>query len=171
MSVAAEVKRRIEKMKEGRIISYQNFSDLENQSAVALALSRLCKEGTIRRPEKGKYFKPKCTRFGELAPSDAEVIKGVIDQGAYIAGVAAYNQLGLTNQVPNEIVIKSSKYSRKARIGKLSIKYVQDMKTSSSSSSKLLQILDTLKNIKRISDKSITEAFLILCEIRGRSWS
>ena len=166
MIIAKEVKARIEEMEEGRIISYQDFQDFDNQGAVALALSRLCKEEKIRRLQKGKYYKPKKTKFGELEPGDARIVSGVLGEEGYVTGLTAYNRLGLTTQVPNEITIKGRKYPRKASVGKLKIRFIRDQnQTITTGSEELLTILDAFKNIKRIPDSDVTEVFKKLSKI------
>jgi predicted transcriptional regulator of viral defense system len=164
MSIMAEVRKRIDRMYEGSLITYKAFGDLSKSSTVALALSRLCEQGVIRRLQKGKYYRIKKTKFGELDPSDEEILKNLVGKDSYISGVSAYNRLGLTTQVPNEITIKGRKYSRRTKIGKLQIRYVSNTAEVRPGTSGLLQLLDALKNIKTIPDSDIKKSFEKLSE-------
>ncbi len=165
MSVMSVVRKRIDQAQKGSLITYEKFSDLKSPSAVALALSRLCKEGMIRRLQKGKYFKTKKTKFGELDPSDVEILQSLVGKDSYISGVSAYNRLGLTTQVPNEITIRGSKYSRRTRVGRLQIRYIRSKVEANSTVSNLLQLLDAFNNIKYIPDSDVNTSFMKLSEL------
>lgn len=165
MSVMSAVRKRIDQMEDGSLIAYKEFDDLNRSSAVALALSRLCNEGVIKRLQKGKYYRTKKTKFGELDPSDVKIIQSLIEKGSYVSGVSAYNRLGLTTQVPNEITIKGNKYSRRTRVGKLQIRYVRNTVGIISDTSNLLQLLDAFKNIKYIPDSDANTSFKKLSEL------
>ncbi len=153
------IRKRVGRMEEGCVLTYQNFKDLDQITAVALALSRLRKEGLIERLQKGVYYIPRKTNFGLLEPSDSEILKALVGKNGYISGVFAYNKLGLTTQVPNEVTIKCGKFSRQSRVGKLRIKYARNKLNHISSSPELLQILDAFNDIKRIPDSKAEISF------------
>jgi hypothetical protein len=76
--------------------------------AVAAALSRLNKEGTIRRIRKGVYHFPRKTRFGELAPDATSIATAVLKSKGIKwkpSGLPAYNGLGLTTQVSPSLAL------------------------------------------------------------------
>lgn len=166
MTVAKEVKQKILSMEEGRIITYEDFAYLQNFNAVSLVLSRLAKDGTIKRLEKGKYFKPKKSKFGTTGPGESEIIKSLVDEG-YVSGNVAYNKLGLTTQIPNEVTIIGKKYNRKTKIGKLSVRYQKREGSFNNKSRKYLQILDAIKDIKRIPGTGIDEVLRGLIRLIG----
>ena len=157
MTVAKEVKQKILSMEEGKIVTYDDFSYLQNFNAVSLVLSRLVQDGTIKRLKKGMYFKSAKTKFGERGPNESEVVKSLADDG-YVSGIVAYNKLGLTTQVPNEVVIIGKKYNRTTKIGNLSVKYQKREGSFNNKSRKYLQILDAVKDIKKIPGSSINKS-------------
>lgn len=69
-------------------------------SAVSQALSRLAREGTLKRLRKGLYYRPRPTIVGESLPSAAAVASRVLGDGARPTGLTAANLLGLTTQNP-----------------------------------------------------------------------
>ena len=152
MNISSKVKQKIEALPEGAVITFDDFSELPNKRAVALCLSRLKKEGELERLEKGKYYIPKKTKFGTLGPSESSIIQGLLkgDEGSYISGVTAYNKLGLTTQVANEITIVGSKYNRKAIVGKIKVKYIKGKAPVNKQNILLLQILDAVNDVKKI---------------------
>jgi len=162
MSISKIVKDRVDSLPEGSVISYSDFGDLDNLQAVALSLSRLKKSGVLEKLEKGKYYIPKKTKFGTLGPSDNSILNELLSSengiDSYVSGVAAYNKLGLTTQIPNEVTIVGSKYSRKTQVGKLKIKYVKGKAPITKSTVLLLQVLDALNDIKKIPDTNINKS-------------
>jgi hypothetical protein len=169
MSISRIVKERVNTLPEGSVISFSYFGDLDNLQAVALCLSRLKKSGVLEKLEKGKYYIPKKTKFGTLGPSDNLILNELLNSqsgvDSYISGVAAYNALGLTTQIPNEVTIVGRKYSRKAQIGKLKVKYVKGKAPVTKATVFLLQILDALNDIKKIPDTNINDSMKKLKEI------
>lgn len=100
-SIAGKVRKRIEKGGPGTLWTYVDFRPLPFL-AVAAALSRLAKEGAVRRIRKGVYYSPRNTRFGELSPDPASVAAAVLKNRGIEwkpSGLPAYNGLGLTTQV------------------------------------------------------------------------
>lgn len=162
MSISKIVKERVSTLPEGSVISFSDFGDLDNLQAVALCLSRLKKSGILEKLEKGKYYIPKKTKFGTLGPSDNSILNELLSSegevDSYISGVAAYNRLGLTTQIPNEVTIVGSKYNRKAQVGKLKVKYVKGKAPVTKSTVILLQVLDALNDIKKIPDTNINDS-------------
>ena len=161
MSIAKEVKEKISSLKEGKIITYQDFSYLQSFNAVSLVLSRLVKEGLIERLEKGKYFKPKQSKFGVIGPTESQILSTILDN-AYISGSSLYNGLGLSTQVANEVIIVGGKYNRKTQVGKLKIRYRKKDGNFNKRNIKYFQILDAIKDVKRIPGTSINEAIRML---------
>ncbi len=164
MSLSSQVKVRLNKFSNSQIFTYSDFSDLGNFEAVANALSRLKKSGVINRIAKGKYFVPKNTRFGIVGPSEAEILKSYLkEQGGYVAGLSTFNSLGLSTQIPNEILISGVKSSRKQKLGQLNIRFQKGpLFKFKQEEIPLIQILEALKEIKKIPNSNINNSIKIL---------
>ena len=162
MNVTKAVARKVEGKREGEVITYDEFAYLKNFNAVALALGRLNKSGYIARLSKGVYYKPKITAYGPLKPNENEILKNVLlkKNKGYISGAVAFNKLGLTTQVPNTIEIRGSNSSRLAKIGKLRIKYRKSDIEFKSEDVNLLQLLDSLQDIKKIPDAVVSDIYI-----------
>jgi len=152
MSVAELVKSRIEKIEAGQIISYDDFADLKSFQAVALNLSRLSKKGIIQRLSKGRYYKPKKTKYAALKPSDSEVLKSILKKnGGHVGGAFVLNRMGISTQIPSEIVITGSRSNRKMQIANLRLKFVKGSQTDKDlNSQNINDILEVLAAFKRI---------------------
>lgn len=91
------VRSRIEKGGE-RLWRFEDFRDLPF-TAVSQALSRLTRQGAIRRLSKGVYYRARPTAFGESRPNPAAIQKLASQRKAvYPSGLSAANLLGFTTQ-------------------------------------------------------------------------
>jgi Family of unknown function (DUF6088) len=159
-SVAGVVRKGIEKGGPGELWTYADFKTLPLM-AVAAALSRLAREGTIRRIRKGVYYSPRKTRFGELSPNPTSVVAVLLkDKGIdwKPSGLPAYNGLGLTTQVSPTLTLDVPKKIYSLRTG-------SDMKlrlrlgvSVSGLSDNERAVLDALRDLRRIPDSSPAEA-------------
>ncbi|OWP61719.1 hypothetical protein CDA63_18025 [Hymenobacter amundsenii] len=158
-SIMQRVRRQVEAFTPGELLTY---TDLVTESAqfgaVAAALSRLCREGIVIRYAKGQYYRPQTTRFGPLGPSEGAIMRtltaedGVVS--AYAAGVALYNQLCLTTQVPATVKVTAPR-PRRTRLKWVT--FVVRPAPERASDVPLLQWLEVLRDLRRIPDTSPDE--------------
>lgn len=81
---------------------YWKHADFESlpPSAVATALSRLAREGELKRVGKGVYYRPTPTSFGLSMPGASAAAAQTLHAPVHPAGLSAANALGLTTQNP-----------------------------------------------------------------------
>ena len=169
MKISDIVINRINRFKAGYIFTYDDFDvPVENVSALKMALNRLVDLGKIVRLSKGRYYKPELSELGSLRPQEYQVVKDLLESDnkiiGYLTGITIYSQLGLTTQVSNTIQI-GTKISRKPRKrGKYSIRFILQKNTITRDNIYLLQILDSIRFIKRIPDTVVSDSCLRLIE-------
>lgn len=152
MSVAKLVRDFVDRVEDGKVFTYDDIRS-DKKSVIAIELSRLSKQGVVKRLSKGRYYKPKAGRFGDLPPSDAEVVKSYTKPSkAYITGLKAFNEMGLTTQVPNTITIASDSSVKKVRVKNMTLKFVPIKRGVKKAERDLARMLDALENIKKIPD-------------------
>jgi len=164
-SIAGKVRKTIAEGGPGKLWTFTDFRPFP-PFAIAATLSRLAKEGTVRRVRRGVYYSPKATRFGELHPDPNEVAAAVFKNRGIEwkpSGPAAYNGLGLTTQVSPVLTLDVPKkiYSLKTGSGKThqAIKlYLRMSRAVSGLSDKERVILDALRELRRIPGTSPSEA-------------
>jgi hypothetical protein len=122
--------RLLDRMKSGgarAVFGPRMFADLGNRAAVDQALSRLTKEGKIRRIARGVYDIPKThPTFGALSPDPDAIAKSIAAQAGYRlqpTPAHAANALGLSSQVPAQIVYLTDGSSRKIKVGNQIIQF------------------------------------------------
>ena len=116
-----KVLKRVKAASPGAAFTPKAFDDLGNRAAVDQALSRLTKAGKIRRISRGVYDIPKNhPTLGPLSPDPDAVARAIADQAGYRlqpTPARAANALGLSSQVPAQIVYLIDGSSRKIKVG------------------------------------------------------
>lgn len=133
---------------------------------VRVKLGRMVKSGVIEKIGRGKFYKPKKSVFGNIGPNQSEVVKDLMfDNGVlsgYITGYAVWNQMGLTSQISNTIIIGTSRRRDSLKRGNYQVRFIMQPNKISKESIPLLQILDSIKFIKQIPDTNVTKSISIL---------
>src|ERR1700678_2094895 len=107
---------------EGTPVSSRTFLDLGTKPAIGNALLRLLRSHKLLRVGRGIYVMPIVSRFGSSAPSAHRFIEELSKQSGediVSSGATTANALGLTTQVPVQMVYWTSGRSRKLNLGKL----------------------------------------------------
>jgi len=122
---AGTIKLRIIRKGRGSVFTPSDFLTLGSRAAVDKTLSRLAKDGMIRRLTQGVYDYPKISpRIGQLAPNPDDVAKAVAAKDGYVVQVSpakAANLLGLTTQVPAKSIYLTDGPTRSKSIGRQTI--------------------------------------------------
>lgn len=118
---------KIKKAKGGALFFVDSFAHLGTPKAVAKALERLVLSGDLVRVATGIYSKPKSdTILGRVMPSVEEIAKAIAkrDKARVLpTGSYALYRLGLSPQVPMNVVFYTDASARKVKIGKQSITF------------------------------------------------
>jgi len=152
------------------IFTYKEFvTDTNKEEAVIKALNRMTASGKINKLCKGKFYKPEYSEFGYLAPSQYQIVKDLLTSNGkttgYLTGFSIYNSLGLTTQVSNTIQIGKNDVRPKFKRDRYIISFIKQKNTITKENTPLLQILDTIRYIKKIPDTTIDVACVRLLSI------
>jgi len=127
LSVENKIINHIQSLPKGQLFFPSDFIELGSSEAVRISLFRLEKEGIINRVAQGIYVCPEESKiFGKLTPSTEEIADAIAkrDHIRFIpTGSYALNALGLSTQVPMNIVFLTDGSPRKIIMGKRSIKF------------------------------------------------
>ncbi len=163
MKISEIVTNKIDRFKAGYVFTYKNFSfTVEKINALKKVLSRLTESGKIVRLSKGRYYKPKEGITGSLKPDEYQVVKDLLEENGkiigYLSGINAFNKLGLTTQVSNTIQVGTNIDKKSRKRGKYTIRFIRQKNTITNETITLLQILDSIRFIKRIPDADINRS-------------
>ncbi len=112
----------IKKRGRGTVFFSSDYSKVGEKSAVLKALERMAAGGTIVRVARGIYCYPKIDKelgLGTLYPTYEEIAQAIAkrDKARIVpAGIYAMNRLGLSTQVPMNVVYLTDGSSRKVAI-------------------------------------------------------
>lgn len=166
-SVQNRIEIKIKSMKRGSILFPSNFDSIGNVEVVKKSLLRLENKQFLIRIAHGIYLYPKQDKLlGDLYPSIEEIANAIADRDkARIipTGIKALNQLGLSNQIPMNIVFLTDGAARSIVVGKRTIKFKRttpkNLAVKGEITSLVIQALkeigkdnatdDQLKNIKK----------------------
>lgn len=151
---------KIGRFPKGYVFTYADFiTDVNKKEAVIKALNRMVASGKIAKLSKGKYYKPEVTQFGNLLPDVKQVVKDLLEENGkiigYLTGYSIYNQLGLTTQVSNTIQIGKNETRPGFKRERYTISFIKQKNTITKENIPLLQILDSIRYIKKIPDAGI----------------
>jgi hypothetical protein len=111
----------------GTLFFVESFSKIANTKAVNKALERLVISGELERVATGIYVRPVIDDYiGKVLPSIEEIAVAIAkrDRATIVpTGSYALYKLGLTTQVPLNIVFYSDTSARKIKIGKQTITF------------------------------------------------
>ncbi len=138
-----------------------------SRSALVQQLTTMCKNGTLKKYDKGIYYIPKKSKLNINLGPNADIVarykyisNGKIVNGFY-SGHTFANQIGLSTQVPTIVEIVSNNCSAKYRdveIGKRHFIVRKSILPVNSANVYILQLLELLKNIDAYIDTDYNEA-------------
>ncbi len=165
-SVYNEIKRKIESSKRGKLFFPDDFHSASSD-AVRSALARLCRAGDLMRVAHGIYCCPQVDKkwgSGFILPSIEEIAKGIATRDKVrIAPVGAYvlNKLGLSTQIPANVVFVTDGSGRRVSIGNgkgILFKHTSEMRTFAFRSPLMQLIVTAMREIgeHQITDEQMT---------------
>ncbi len=170
MSTAQRIKDKVSSFNEGTIFKYDQLGiDNSEYGAATKAIERLIANDVVKRISKGLFYKPKKSVFGDLKPNEEQLLKPYMYEGdnriAYITGLSLYNRMGLTTQVPKTVTLACNKKRINTEIDNLKIKSVKSYVDPTDENIRFLEILDAIKDFKKIPDLDIDNA---IGQLQGR---
>lgn len=155
MTVSNKIEAVIKQTEKGKLVFISDFSEFGNYDTVRKSLQRLVSKGLITRISKGIYYIPKKDKIlGVLYPTAEEIGKAIAKRDkARIIPTGAYAQhlLGLSTQIPMNVVYLTDGSARKIKIGNQTIVFKKtspkNLSFESQLSSLLIQALKSKKEI------------------------
>jgi len=124
-SIEIQILDRIKKAGRGVLFFTESFVSYGSTEAVKKALQRLTNSGELDRVATGIYVRPVIDNvIGKVSPSIEDIAKAIAkrDKARIVpTGAYALNRLGLSTQVPMNVVFLTDGSARKIKIGKRSI--------------------------------------------------
>lgn len=126
-SIEAQVLSKVKRKPRGVLFFVDSFAAITNAKTVNKALERLVKSGELERIATGIYVRPIIDDYiGKVLPSIEKIAVAIAkrDRATIVpTGSYAMYKLGLTTQVPLNIVYYTDTSARKIKIGKQTITF------------------------------------------------
>ena len=159
MSIQEKIAAQIHALPEGELLLPSDFSDLGSSEALRLALFRLEKAGIIVRVAQGIYVRPKISKWiGPISPSAEEVAEAIAKRDrirTVPTGSYALNAVGLSTQVPMNIVLLTDGSPREIKVGKRTIKFKKTTPKNLLAKGKISRLV--IQALKEIGNGNVTE--------------
>lgn len=126
-SIENQIEKAIKSKPRGALVLPSDFLLYGSSKAVQKSLERLEDKGVIIRVSQGIYVRPKISKLiGPLTPSAEEVAEAIAKRDrirTVPTGSYALNAIGLSTQVPINIVLLTDGSPREIKVGKRTIKF------------------------------------------------
>ena len=126
-TIEIQVLKKIKKARRGALFFTDSFLAIGNAKAISKALERLVDKGEIQRVATGIYVRPKKSKmFGFVTPGLDDIARAIArrDRARIVpTGVHALNLLGLSTQVPVNVVYLTDGTARLVKVGKRVVKF------------------------------------------------
>jgi hypothetical protein len=126
-SLDTQLSRRVQRSASGTVFTPDSFATMGSRSAIDKALQRMVARGELRRLSRGLYDKPRHDELlGTLWPSVDAIVKAVAGKDrirTQPTGVYAANLLGMSEQVPAQVVLLTDGISRTVQAGPMKISF------------------------------------------------
>ena len=124
-SIDSKILKKIKKVKRGSLFYTEDFLSFGNYKAVSKALERLVNENELSRVARGIFvILIKDNYLGEISPTAEKIAESIRKRDKariFPTGSLALNMLGLSNQIPTNLVYLTDGSARTIKVGNRSI--------------------------------------------------
>jgi len=150
---------KIKKAKKGTLFFADSFVTSGNSKTVNKALERLVNSGEIDRVATGIYVRPEFSKIvGKIHPDIDKIAQAIAkrDRAKIVpTGSYALNRLGLSTQVPMNIVYLTDGAARIVKVRKFTIKFKKTTPRNVSAVGKISKLV--IQALRTIGKKNITD--------------
>jgi hypothetical protein len=158
-SVEKKIEKSIKSKPIGSLILPGDYLNYGSSDAIRKALDRLQNKRVLVRVAQGIYVRPKISKLiGPLAPTAEEVAEAIAKRDrirTVPTGSYALNALGLSTQVPMNIVLLTDGSPREIKVGKRTIKFKKTTPKNLLVKGKISRLV--IQALKEIGNGKVTE--------------
>ncbi|MCF8342363.1 MAG: DUF6088 family protein [Chitinophagaceae bacterium] len=159
-SIEKQIEKSIKSKPKGSLVLPDDYLSFGSSDAVRKALDRLQDKKVLLRMAQGIYVRPKISKLiGPLVPSAEEVAEAIAKRDkirTVPTGSYALNALGLSTQVPMNIVLLTDGSPREIKIGKRKIKFKKTTPKNLMAKGIISRLV--IQALKEIGNGKVTEA-------------
>lgn len=159
-SIEKQIEKSIKSKPKGSLVLPDDYHSYGSSDAIRKALDRLQDRKVLVRVAQGIYVRPKISKLiGPLVPTAEEVAEAIARRDrirTVPTGSYALNALGLSTQVPMNIVLLTDGSPREIRVGKRKIKFKKTTPKNLLAKGKISRL--AIQALKEIGNGKVTEA-------------
>ncbi|MEN9548964.1 MAG: hypothetical protein RIR12_1555 [Bacteroidota bacterium] len=159
LSIEKQIERSIKSKPIGSLVLPDDYFSYGSSDAVRKALDRLQDKKVLVRVAQGIYVRPKISKLiGPLVPSAEEVAEAIAKRDkirTVPTGSYALNALGLSTQVPMNIVLLTDGSPREIKVGKRKIKFKKTTPKNLMAKGKISRLV--IQALKEIGNGKVNE--------------
>ena len=171
ISIEKQILKKIKKAKRGTLYFPEYFSDFGSSRTVGKSLFRLVESGELYRVATGIYVRPEKDKLlGIVLPGIEDIAEAIRkrDKARIVpTGSYALYKLGLTTQVPMNIVYYTDSTARKIRVGKQTITFKRASARNLSAIGDISKLaIQALRSIgkNKVSDEELSRIRVLLLQ-------
>lgn len=157
-SIEKQIEKSIKSKPKGTLLSPDDYLSYGSSDAIRKAMDRLENKQVIVRVAQGIYVRPKLSNLiGLLIPTVEEVAEAIAKRDrirTVPTGSYALNALGLSTQVPMNIVLLTDGSPREIRVGKRKIKFKKTTPKNLMAKGKISRLV--IQALKEIGNGKVT---------------
>jgi hypothetical protein len=150
---------KIKKAKKGTLFFADNFVAFGNIDTIYRTLNRLVTKGNLDKVTNGIYYRPQIdTIIGKVTPQIEDIANAIArrDKAKIVpSGAYALNRLGLSTQVPMNIVYLTDGSARKVKVGNYTISFIRTSPKNVAAIGKISRL--AIQALKSIGKDTITQ--------------
>jgi hypothetical protein len=158
-SMLKSIEAKLRTTNKGRIFFINDFASLGSEDSVRQSLLRLTRKKTIMRLAKGIYYYPKKDELlGVILPSSDQIAQAIAkrDKARIIpTGSYALFKLGLSTQIPMNVVYLTDGSARKIQVGKQKITFKKTSPKNLAIKHKLSSLI--IQGLKELGEQEVDE--------------
>lgn len=159
-SIEKQIEKSIKSKPKGTLVLPDDYLSYGASKAIQKSLERLADKQVIVRVAQGIYVRPKISKLiGALVPTAEEVAEAIAKRDrirTLPTGSYALNALGLSTQVPMNIVLLTDGSPREIRVGKRKIKFKKTTPKNLLAKGKISRLV--IQALKEIGNGKVTAA-------------
>lgn len=118
MTTAEVIRQKVAELPQGQPFTPSAFLSIAERTTVDKTLARMVLAGTLARPSRGVFVRPKQSKFGAIPPEPMEVaLAKAHGEPIELHGAEALRRLGLSTQVPVRPVFYTTGRTRTFYVG------------------------------------------------------
>lgn len=161
-SIQKEIEDKLKKTTKGKLFFITDFSDLGTDVAIRQSLQRLSRKEIIIRLSQGIYYYPKTDEMlGVIKPSADQIAESIAkrDKARILpTGSYALYKLGLSTQIPMNVVYLTDGSARKVQVGNQKITFKKTSPKNLAVNHRLTALI--IQGLKELGEENIDPSHL-----------